>query len=84
MWNMETQTKQAVLWGSTTPPLSKSSPNGPSVCAMYAGEIDRSPFVFTGGTDMRLRYWDLANATESYLAVPSALDTVNSTSFSYE
>lgn len=58
--------------------------NGQSVCAMYAGEIDRSPFLFTGGTDMRLRYWDLTNWTESYLAVPSALDTINSSSLSYE
>ncbi|KAK6633048.1 hypothetical protein RUM43_012791 [Polyplax serrata] len=84
VWNMETKTRQAVLWGSTTPPLSKSSTNSPSVCAMYAGEMDRSPFLFTGGTDMRLRYWDLANSTESHLVVPSALDTVNSSSFSYE
>ncbi|EEB17192.1 Phosphoinositide 3-kinase regulatory subunit, putative [Pediculus humanus corporis] len=84
MWNMETQTRQGVLWGTTTPPLSKSSVNGHSVCAMYAGEMDRSPFVFTGGTDMRLRYWDLSNSTNSYLAVPSALDVVNSSSFSYE
>ncbi|KAL0276782.1 UNVERIFIED_CONTAM: hypothetical protein PYX00_004283 [Menopon gallinae] len=84
IWNMETQNRQAVLWGSTTPPLSNTQMNGQSVCAMYAGEIDRSPFLFTGGTDMRLRYWDLTNWTESYLAVPSALDTINSSSLSYE
>lgn len=31
-------------------------------------------FMLTGGTDMRLRYWDLKNPTESKIVTQAALD----------
>ncbi|KAL1512914.1 hypothetical protein ABEB36_002417 [Hypothenemus hampei] len=78
MWNLETGSRQKVLWGSTTPPLSKSSISNQqtshSVCAMLAGCIDRSPFLLSGGTDQRLRFWNLESPTESYLALPAFTD----------
>ncbi|XP_066254532.1 phosphoinositide 3-kinase regulatory subunit 4 [Euwallacea similis] len=85
MWNLESGSRQKVLWGSTTPPLSKLShanqQTSHSVCAMYAsyGCIDRSPFLLSGGTDQRLRFWNLASPSESYLALPAAGDPLGTT-----
>ncbi|KAJ8984786.1 hypothetical protein NQ317_003699 [Molorchus minor] len=82
MWNLETGFRQKVLWGSTAPPLSKTDGSSNSVCAMLAGSIERSPFVVAGGSDQRLRFWDLESPTESYLSVPAASDPVG-TALSY-
>lgn len=30
-----------------------------TVCGIVSGTIDRLPFIYTGGNDLRLRYWDL-------------------------
>lgn len=49
---------------------------------MLSGCIDRSPFLLAGGSDQRLRFWDLESPSESYLAVPAASDPVG-TSLSY-
>ncbi|XP_030749901.1 phosphoinositide 3-kinase regulatory subunit 4 [Sitophilus oryzae] len=83
MWNLETGSRQKVLWGSTTPPLSKlqhgTQQTTHSVCAMLGGCIDRSPFLLSGGTDQRLRFWNLESPTESYLAIPAAIDAPGTT-----
>ncbi|CAH1134866.1 unnamed protein product [Ceutorhynchus assimilis] len=83
MWNLETGSRQKVLWGSTTPPLSKlnqaSHQTSHSVCSMLAGCIDRSPFLLSGGTDQRLRFWNLESPSESYLALPAASDPAGTT-----
>lgn len=83
MWNLETGSRQKVLWGSTTPPLSKLHHGGQqtshSVCAMLGGCIDRSPFLLSGGTDQRLRFWNLESPSESYLAIPAAGDAPGTT-----
>lgn len=41
---------------------------------MLSGCIDRSAFLLTGGTDQRVRFWDLESPSESYLAIPAAGD----------
>ncbi len=46
------------------------SPN--SVCAMYAGIVDKTPFLIAGGSDRRLRYWDLESHVNSHIAVSAA------------
>lgn len=51
------------------------SPN--SVCAMFAGTVDKSPFLITGGSDRRLRYWDLESHVNSHIVVPAAHDNLN-------
>lgn len=53
-----------------------------SVWAMLGGCIDRSPFLLAGGSDQRLRFWDLESPTESYLAIHAAKDPPG-TSLSY-
>lgn len=91
MWNLETGFREKVLWGSQSPPLSKTHVSiqkenyksitfllfqvtNHSVCAMQAGCIDRSGFLLAGGSDQRLRFWDLENPRDSYLAVPAPND----------
>lgn len=83
MWNLETDFRQMVLWASSAPPLSHSQ-GGHSVCAMYSGCIDRSGFLLAGGTDMRLRFWDLNTPNESYVALPAANDVTPPNSLAYE
>ncbi|XP_076266632.1 vacuolar protein sorting 15 [Rhynchophorus ferrugineus] len=78
MWNLGSGFRQKVLWGSIIPPLSKhhhdSQQVSHSVCAMLAGCIDRAPFLLSGGTDQRIRFWNLESPSESYLAIPAASD----------
>ncbi|KAF3421311.1 hypothetical protein E2986_10341 [Frieseomelitta varia] len=73
MWNLETDFRQMVLWASSAPPLSHSQ-GGHSVCAMYSGSIDNAGFLLAGGTDMRLRFWDLCTPSDSHVALPAAND----------
>ncbi|XP_015597151.1 phosphoinositide 3-kinase regulatory subunit 4 isoform X2 [Cephus cinctus] len=83
MWNLETGFRQMVLWASSAPPLSHSQ-GGHSVCSMHSGSIDRSGFLLAGGTDMRLRFWNLNNPNESYVALPAANDVIPPNSLAYE
>ncbi|KAK0078672.1 hypothetical protein PV325_002204 [Microctonus aethiopoides] len=83
MWNLETGFRQMVLWASSAPPLSHTQ-EGHSICAMHAGSIDKSGFLLAGGTDMRLRFWDLNTTNESYVALPAASDTITPNSLAYE
>lgn len=77
MWNMEMQCRQSMLWASNAQPFSSNShdnqqrsPN--SVCAMYAGTVDKTPFLIAGGSDRRLRYWDLESHVNSHIVVSAA------------
>lgn len=79
MWNLETGFRQCVLWASPVPPLSNTQVVNSAVCAMYAGCIDRSGFLLAGGTDQKLRFWDLDSPSSSYLAIPAPSDTSTST-----
>lgn len=85
IWCIESGSRQAVLWGSATPPLS-SLPvsNTNSVCAMFSGIVEKDAFLLTGGTDHRIRYWDLDNYANSYVAIPAGGDAVGHMSCSYK
>lgn len=48
------------------------------------GVVDRSPFVFTGGSDQRIRYWDLGSREHCSMVVPANRDYATGTNFSYE
>jgi len=61
VWNLETGSRQQVLWASPSPPLSTAQASQQSVCAMlWSGNC-----VVTGGTDSKLRWWDLAQPNNS-------------------
>lgn len=72
-----------VLWASNAPPLTHTQ-RGHSVCSMYSGCRDSSGFLLASGTDMRLRFWDLAAPIESYVALPAANDAIPPSTLSYE
>ncbi|XP_053678461.1 phosphoinositide 3-kinase regulatory subunit 4 [Anopheles nili] len=74
VWNIETGHRQQAYWASSSPPLSNSNVSSHSVCALLPGVIDGNPFLLTGGTDQRLRYWDPAHIENCALVVPSARD----------
>lgn len=84
MWNLETGFRQITLWGSNSPPFSKAHGNNQSVCAMQAGCIDRAGFLLAGGTDQRIRFWDLESPTESYLAIPAPNDPLIGNALTYD
>lgn len=46
---------------------------------MLGGCIDRSPFLLAGGSDHRIRFWDLENPAETYLAIHAAKDLPGTT-----
>ncbi|KAL1124298.1 hypothetical protein AAG570_002066, partial [Ranatra chinensis] len=83
LWDIESESRRTVLWGSSTPPLSHTQGNSHSVCALYSGIIDRTPFLLTGGTDHRVRYWDLDNLDSSYVAIPAGSDSPGQCTYSY-
>ncbi|GLV37421.1 Vacuolar protein sorting 15 [Carabus blaptoides fortunei] len=64
-------------------PLSNTQVANNAVCAMYAGCIDRSEFLLTGGTDQKIQFWDLDSPSSSYLAIPAPSDT-NTSALRYE
>ncbi|XP_044262700.1 phosphoinositide 3-kinase regulatory subunit 4 isoform X2 [Tribolium madens] len=78
MWNLETKSLEKILWGSSAPPLSQSQGPSNSVCALLAGCIDRNPFVLSGGTDQRLRFWNLESPEKSHIIAPAANDHIGS------
>ncbi|BES89107.1 phosphoinositide 3-kinase regulatory subunit [Nesidiocoris tenuis] len=84
LYCIESGSRQTVLWGSGAPPLSNSQSNTHSICGMYSGIVDKVPFLLTGGTDHRIRYWDLDNLGNSYLAIPAGGDVPGQINFSYK
>lgn len=82
-WNIETSSRQTALWASTAPPLSNINNTTHSVCALLPGVVDGRGFLVTGGTDQRIRFWDLQDASNCKLIVPAPKD-LSPTSFSYE
>ena len=71
------------LWASSAPPLSHSQ-GGHSVCAMHSACIDRSGFLLAGGTDMRLRFWNLQTPSDSYMVLPAVNDSIVPNLLAYE
>lgn len=82
-WNIETSSRQTALWASTAPPLSNINNTTHSVCALLPGVVDGRGFLVTGGTDQRIRFWDLNDASKCKLVVPAPKDYTPS-NISYE
>ncbi|XP_006004262.1 phosphoinositide 3-kinase regulatory subunit 4 isoform X2 [Latimeria chalumnae] len=83
MWDMETGDRRFTLWASTAPPLSEMQPSPHSVHGIYCSPADGNPLLLTAGSDMRIRFWDLAYPERSYIVAGGANDALHCPSVSY-
>ncbi|XP_022220830.2 phosphoinositide 3-kinase regulatory subunit 4 [Drosophila obscura] len=84
VWNIETGQRQTVLWASPAPVLTNTSLNDPATtCGILSGVVDGAPFILTGSSDQRIRYWDIASPKNSSLKVPAANDNLTDVAFNY-
>ncbi|XP_052829468.1 phosphoinositide 3-kinase regulatory subunit 4 [Octopus bimaculoides] len=74
MWEVETGARQKALWASNSPALSHRDSSDESVYGMYIAATDNSVFMITGGSDMRVRFWDLNSPNNSFIMVGAATD----------
>ncbi|XP_076800524.1 phosphoinositide 3-kinase regulatory subunit 4-like [Clavelina lepadiformis] len=65
VWNLETGTRQMSLWASTAPPLSLTQKTADSINGLTTTITNNGIRLFTGGTDSKIRLWDLGNADRS-------------------
>ncbi|KAM6450001.1 phosphoinositide 3-kinase regulatory subunit 4 isoform 1-T3 [Liasis olivaceus] len=72
MWDMETGDRRFTLWASSAPPLSESQPSPHSVHGIYCSPADGNPILLTAGSDMKIRFWDLAYPERSYIVAGSS------------
>ncbi|XP_067658475.1 phosphoinositide 3-kinase regulatory subunit 4-like [Haliotis asinina] len=82
MWDVETGARQKSLWASAAPPLSISQNNNHAVHGMHIAATDTKLFLLTGGSDMRVRFWDLTYPANSFIMSHGAVDLPN-VSYSY-
>lgn len=71
MWDMETGDRRFTLWASGAPPLSELQPSPHSVHGLYCSPADGNPILLTAGSDMKIRFWDLAYPERSYVVAGS-------------
>nr|XP_020662521.1 phosphoinositide 3-kinase regulatory subunit 4 [Pogona vitticeps] len=72
MWDMETGDRRFTLWASSAPPLSEMQPSPHSVHGIYCSPADGNPILLTAGSDMKIRFWDLAYPERSYIVAGSS------------
>ncbi|XP_012156619.1 phosphoinositide 3-kinase regulatory subunit 4 isoform X2 [Ceratitis capitata] len=85
LWNIETGHRQTVLWASQTPLLSNTQTSETATsCGILSGIVNNSPFLLTGSSDQRIRYWDLNEPKNSALKVPAIKDNLDDISFTYD
>ncbi|GCC24842.1 phosphoinositide 3-kinase regulatory subunit 4 isoform X1 [Chiloscyllium punctatum] len=83
MWDMETGDRRFTLWASSAPPLSEMQPSPHSIHGIYCSPADGNPLLLTAGSDMRIRFWDLAYPERSYIVAGGANDALHCPSVSY-
>ncbi|CAK6982640.1 Phosphoinositide 3-kinase regulatory subunit 4 [Scomber scombrus] len=80
---METGDRKFTLWASSAPPLSEMQPSPHSVHGIYCSPADGNPLLLTAGSDMRIRFWDLAYPERSYIVAGGANDSLHCPSVLY-
>ncbi|KAK7880406.1 hypothetical protein WMY93_032961, partial [Mugilogobius chulae] len=83
MWDMETGDRKFTLWASSAPPLSELQTSPHSVHGVYCSPADGNPLLLTAGSDMRIRFWDLAYPERSYIVAGGANDSLHCPSVLY-
>uniref|UniRef100_A0A8B9BEW4 Phosphoinositide 3-kinase regulatory subunit 4 n=1 Tax=Anser brachyrhynchus TaxID=132585 RepID=A0A8B9BEW4_9AVES len=72
MWDMETGDRRFTLWASSAPPLSELQPSPHSIHGIYCSPASGNPILLTAGSDMKIRFWDLAYPERSYIVAGSS------------
>lgn len=54
-----------------------------AIYGMFVGVTDSNTFLLTGGSDMRVRYWDLSYPANSFIMANAAGDPTQQTAVSY-
>ncbi|XP_046767943.1 phosphoinositide 3-kinase regulatory subunit 4 isoform X2 [Gallus gallus] len=72
MWDMETGDRRFTLWASSAPPLSELQPSPNSIHGIYCSPASGNPILLTAGSDMKIRFWDLAYPERSYIVAGSS------------
>lgn len=83
LWDLESGARTSTLWASSAPPLSQTLASKHATYSMYVGYTDRGIFLITAGSDMRIRYWDIDYAADSYIIAGAANDPLNAPAVSY-
>lgn len=87
IWDWENQSRTLALWASPTPPLSSFQGSCHNSYGAFIGcrvGGHNKPFILSGGSDLRLRYWDLFNPEQSTLVSGGAYDAVKKQDVSYD
>ena len=89
VWNLESRYRQKVLWASTAPIFSSNSSSPHSVSAIYPFQTlnsqgHSSTNILTAGTDMRIRYWDLDQPTNSEILSFGATESSDRPTITYK
>lgn len=83
MWDVETGARQRVLWASPVTPLSQNQASNHAIYGIHTAVTDTNVFMLTGGSDMRVRFWDVTYPANSYILAGAAADPVQKTGVSY-
>ncbi|XP_047035131.1 phosphoinositide 3-kinase regulatory subunit 4 [Helicoverpa zea] len=77
-WSLESTQRTHALWPSTNAlqPLHYTPAASHYISAIYCGAREGNRFVVTGGSDLRLRYWDLEHPEDSYVLLHAHNDSL--------
>ncbi|KAG6449302.1 hypothetical protein O3G_MSEX005972 [Manduca sexta] len=80
-WCLEAAQRTHALWPSTNAPqpLHYTPPASHYISAVFSGTREGSRFLITGGSDQRIRYWDLEHPEDSYIVVHAPADHLRHT-----
>ncbi|XP_072948041.1 phosphoinositide 3-kinase regulatory subunit 4 [Epargyreus clarus] len=75
-WCVESTQRTHALWPATNSPqpLHYAAPASHYISSAYCGTRDGARFLITGGSDQRLRYWDLQHPEDSYVVLQAPGD----------
>ncbi|CAF89815.1 unnamed protein product, partial [Tetraodon nigroviridis] len=82
-WDMVTVYRKFTLWLSPAQLLLEMQPSPHSVHGLYCSPADGNPLLLTAGSDMRIRFWDLAYPERSYIVAGGANDSLHCPSVLY-
>nr|XP_026490415.1 phosphoinositide 3-kinase regulatory subunit 4 isoform X1 [Vanessa tameamea] len=82
-WCLESTQRTHALWPATAgaQPLHYSAASSHYMTAAYCGTRDGSRFLISGGSDQRLRFWDLQHPEDSHVLLHAPHDQMHSVKY---